>query len=231
MKKLVTTLCTVAALAVVANVSFAANAVRISQVYGGGGGSTVGATYAQDYIELFNFSANAVDIGGWALEYGSATGNWGSSTGNYFVFPAGTLIQPCSYLLVTCGTVGTGGPPNPVAGDFNGTMNISATTGKVGLFNAVNSNLACGAEIAGTLVDKVSFGTGNCPEGANAGTLSISSGAVRNNGGMDDTDNNSVDFGVVSNPVPHNAGSGPNVSCQAVPSMKNTWGALKSIYR
>lgn len=231
MKKLVTTLCTVAALAIVANVSFAANAVRISQVYGGGGGSTAGATYAQDYIELFNFSGTAVDISGWALEYGSATGNWGSSTGNYFVFPAGTFIQPCSYLLVTCGTVGTGGPPNPVLGDFNGTMNISATTGKVGLFNAVNSNLACGAELPGTLVDKVSFGGGNCPEGTNVGALSTSTGAVRNNAGMDDTDDNLADFTVTPGPVAHNAASGPNVACQAVPSMKNTWGALKSIYR
>lgn len=231
MKKLVTTLFAVAALALFASASLAANAVRISQVYGGGGGSSSSATYNQDYVELFNSSGAAVDISGWALEYGSATGNWGSSTGNYFVFPAGTLIQPCSYLLITTGTVGTGGAANPVAGDFNATLNISATNGKVGLFNAVNSNLACGSELAGTLVDKVAFGTGNCPEGTAVGVLSSSTGAVRGNGGMTDTDDNAADFGVVTNPVANNSASPQNPACLATPSMSGTWGALKSIYR
>lgn len=229
MKKLVTTLCTVAALAVVANVSFAA-AMRVSQVYGGGGGAGL-ATYTQDYIELFNFSNSPVNIGGWALEYGSAAGNWGSSSGNYFVFPANTIVPPCSYVLVTCGTVGTGGATNPVSGDFGGAMNLSATGGKVGLFNALNANLACGSELPGTLVDKVAYGTANCAEGTAVGATSITTGAVRNGGGNTDTDNNLADFGLISNPVPHHLASGASVNCLSVPSMNSTWGQLKTIYR
>lgn len=46
--------------------------VVISQVYGGGGNS--GATYQNDFIELFNNGASAVDISGWSLQYTSATG-------------------------------------------------------------------------------------------------------------------------------------------------------------
>lgn len=229
MKKLVTTLCTVAALAVVANVSFAA-AMRISQVYGGGGG-TGAATYTQDYIELFNFSNAPVNIGGWALEYGSAAGNWGSAAGNYFVFPVNTIVPPCSYVLVTCGTVGTGGAPNPVAGDFGGPMNLSATGGKVGLFSALNANLACGSELPGTLVDKIAYGTANCAEGTAVGATSITTGAVRNGGGNTDTNNNVADFTLVTNPVPHNLASGASVNCLSVPAMNSTWGQLKSIYR
>jgi hypothetical protein len=230
MKKLVTTLCTVAALAVVANVSFAANAVRISQVYGGGGGGGA-ATYTQDYIELFNFSNATVNISNWALEYGSATGNWGSAAGNYFVFPANTTIPPCSYLLVTCGTVGTGGATIPIASNFNGAMNMSATGGKVGLFNALNANLACGSELPGTLVDKVAYGTANCPEVTAVGATSITTGAVRNGGGNTDTDNNLADFSLITNPVPHNLASGASVNCLSVPAMNSTWGQLKTIYR
>lgn len=230
MKRFVTTLCIVAALTLVASASFAANAIRISQVYGGGGG-TGAATYTQDYAELFNASGTTVNISGWVLEYGSAAGNWGSSSGNYFVFPANTTMPPCTYLLVTAGTVGTGGATNPVSADFNGPMNMSATGGKVGLFNALNANLACGSELAGTLVDKVAYGTANCAEGTAVGATTITTGAVRNNGGMDDADNNVADFTLVTNPVPHHAASGPSTNCLTVPATKNTWGRLKSIYQ
>ncbi|MFM7101043.1 MAG: lamin tail domain-containing protein, partial [Verrucomicrobiota bacterium] len=58
--------------------------VRISRVYGGGG-STI-SKYQRDYIEIYNSSCDAVNIGGWALEYGSATGAWGGhqSTSSLF---------------------------------------------------------------------------------------------------------------------------------------------------
>ena len=56
----------VAALVLVANASFAANAVRISEVYSGGAGGS--ATYLRDYVELFNSSGSPVNVGGWALE-------------------------------------------------------------------------------------------------------------------------------------------------------------------
>lgn len=232
MKKLVTTVLTVAALALVANASFAANAVRISQAYGGGGGS---GTYTYDYVELFNSSGVAVNVGGWAVEYGSPTGNWGSSATNYYVLPAGTTIQPCSYLLIQLGSAGTAGVALPVTPDLV-SSNISAgqTNGKIGLFNAVQANVACGAEAAGTLVDKVAYGTANCWEGAAAcAALTNATTAVRGNGGMTDTDNNNTDFSAQPTPglTIHNSQSGANAACLATPSMKGTWGALKSIYR
>lgn len=230
MKKIVTTLGIVAALALVTSAALAST-VRISQVYGGGGGSNTSATYNQDYVEIFNSTNAPVDISGWYLEYGSATGNWGSSTGNYFALPAGTIIQPCSYLLFACGTIGTGGAALPVTADFSTTLNISSSSGKVALFNALNSNLVCGSEIAGTLEDKVAFGTSNCAEGTAAGGVSVSTAAVRGNGGLDETDNNSVDFSIVPTPVPSNSSSPANPLCSATPSMQGTWGALKSIYR
>lgn len=231
MKKLVTMVLTVAALALVAQASFAANAVRISKAYGGGGGS---GTYLYDFVELFNYSNSPVNVGNWAIEYGSATGNWGSAASNYYVLPAGTTIQPCSYLLIQLGAAGTAGVALPVTPDLV-SANISAgqTNGKLGLFNTLQANVACGSEAPGTLVDKVAYGTANCAEGTAVGALSNTTAAVRNNNGISDTDNNVADFTVaaVNSVTLFNAASGANAMCLATPSMKNTWGALKSIYR
>lgn len=231
MKKILTSVAALAVCALVASPSFAANNVRISQFYGGGGSGSAGPTYNKDYVEIFNSSASAVNIGGWTIEYGSATGSWGSSASNIFTFPANTFIQPCSYVLVASTTASVGGGNLPVTPDFNFTIAASATTGKVALFNAVNTNLACGLELPGTLVDKLSFNTGNCPEGTNIGALSTTTGAVRNTGGIDDTDNNLNDFTVVTAPVPRNSASPQNALCLPVPAQPSTWSNIKSIYR
>lgn len=230
MKKLATILGLTAVLAMAATSAFAANQVRISQVYGGGGGST--GTYIYDYVELFNSGSTPVNVGGWVVEYGSATGNWGSAATNYYVLPVGTTIQPCKYLLLQCGAAGTAGVAFPVAADLS-TSNISAsaTNGKIGLFTALNANVACGAEIAGTLVDKVSWGTASCPEVAGVSGVNSTSSAVRNNGGMTDTDNNASDFTVSTTPTPRNSASPANTACLATPTVNKTWGSLKSIYR
>ena len=46
--------------------------VVISEVYGGGGNA--GATYTNDFIELYNRTANAISLAGWSVQYASATG-------------------------------------------------------------------------------------------------------------------------------------------------------------
>jgi len=205
--------------------------VRIAQVYGGGGSSSA-TTYKQDYVVLFNASGTDINISGWAIEYGSATGSWGSSSGNMFVFPADSWIAGCSYIMVGCGTVGTGGADFPITPDYIQTAgpNISATTGKVGLFNLVNSNLACGSETAGTLVDKVSFGTNWVAEAEHGGFYqAVADGTYRGNGTID-TDSNVADFTIVTNPVPMNRASGA-WQCAPVATENQTFGTLKAIFR
>ena len=230
MKKLATILIATALVALTASAAMASNSLRISQVYGGGGSASSGPTYNVDYVEIFNFSATAISLSGYTIEYGSSTGNWGSSAGNIFTFPTNASIAPCGYLLVASSTASAGGGPLPITPDYTFTLNISATTGKVGLFNTVNSNVLCGAETG--LLDKVSFGpSATCAEVTPTAVLSTTTGDVRNSGGMTDTDSNVADFTVTANPVPHNAASGPNTACQAVPTTKGTWGQLKSIYR
>ena len=214
----VTVRCTVACtVACIAAHSSAAEALRISQVYGGGGATSALASYNVDYIEIFNSGPDPVSLAGWTVEYGSAAGNWGSSAINIFAFPKTAVIAPCSYLLLASGVPSTGGAALPVVADFSFTMALSATNGKVGLFRAVNANVACGAEAVGTLVDKVAFGTANCSETTAVGVLSNTTGAVRNGAGMDDTDSNIADFTVVTTPIPHNAASATNPNCGSVP--------------
>ncbi len=226
MKRIVTTL----AMLALASTAFAANPVRISQVYGGGGGTT--GTYIKDYVELYNNGNAAVNIGGWVLEYGSAAGNWGSSATNIFTFPVGTTIQPCQYMLIELSAPGTAGAPLPVAADFSSTnLSMSATSGKVALMNLANPNVLCGSEAVGSIVDKVAWGTGSCAEGTAVGLLSSTQGAVRNNAGVQDTDSNIADFTIVAAPTPRNTASPRNASCLVTPTSKSTWGAVKSIYR
>lgn len=228
MKKIVTLVSTLAFVAIAAS-AFAANSVRISQVYGGGGAATGTPTFNVDYVELFNNSGAAVNIGGWTVEYASAAGSFGSSSSNIFTFPAGTLIQPCKYILVGLGTPSAAGAALSPTPDFSGTLNMSATSGNVGLFSAVNTNVACA--LLTNVVDKVAFGTGACPEGTATPVLTNASAAVRNGGGTVDTDNNLSNFTVVANAVPHNSASPANVACVTVPTRSNTWGAIKTIYR
>lgn len=198
-----------------AAVSCAAGAadLRISQVYGGGGSATAASTYNKDYVELFNAGSTPINLAGYVLEYGSAAGNWGSAATNYFIFPKGAVIQPCGYLLLASTTASAGGAALPLTPDFSFTIALSATSGKVAIFNALNANLACGAEIAGTLVDKVAYGTANCAEGTAVAALSITTGAVRNGDGMTDTDSNVADFTVTTAPVPRNSASPTNANC------------------
>jgi hypothetical protein len=51
--------------------TFSQSKLVISQVYGGGGNS--GATYTNDFMELFNPTQNAITITDWSIQYNSAT--------------------------------------------------------------------------------------------------------------------------------------------------------------
>jgi len=196
--------------------------VVISQVYSGGGTGTAGVLYKYDYVELHNVSAVTQDISNFSLQYGSATGNIGSSASQIYGFQANSSIPAGAYLLVQLGAAGAAGADLPVLPDLiSANLNLGGAGGKVALCNVL-TGLGCGATAgpctlpSTSIIDIVSWGTGNNAEGgANVGTLSITTGAVRKVNGCQDTDNNLTDFDVVSNPVPRNASSTVNV-CGAI---------------
>lgn len=219
---------------VVASSAFAANAVRLSQVYYGGGGST--STYLRDYVELFNSSSVPVNIGGWSLQYGSSTGSFASNTFTIAVLPAGATIPACGYYLIECGSSGTSGTPIPlpITADFLNTTgpSMSGTSGKVALFTDQILNRTCAEALAVPPVDLFGWGTATCYEGHVAPAVNYTSVAVRGNGGLTDTDDNLADFTNTAEPYPmHNTASGTNPNCTVVPAMSETWGRVKTLYR
>src|SRR5450759_2786328 len=131
--------------------------IVISQIYGGGGNS--GATYKNDYIELFNLGSTAIDITGWSVQYGSATGTtWTSKT------VLSGVIKPGQYYLIQ-EAAGTGGTTNLPTPNAIGTIAMAAGAGKVALTS--NTTALTGSCPLSNTVDFVGFGSAaNCYEGS-----------------------------------------------------------------
>ena len=71
----------------------------VSQVYGGGGNS--GASYTNDFVEIFNGGSSAANLTGWSVQYASA-----AST-SWSVTALGGSIQPGHYYLVQLASSGS----------------------------------------------------------------------------------------------------------------------------
>ena len=174
--------------------------VVISQVYGGGGNS--GATYKNDFIELYNSGSASVDLSTYAVQYASATGSsWSETT------LSGSIAAGHYYLIQEA--AGSGGTQNLPTPDATGSISMAATAGKVALTST--TTLLSGSNPVGgsTVVDFVGYGTtangyeGSGPAPAPSATVSD----LRANGGATDTDNNAADFATGS-VNPRNSGNG-----------------------
>jgi hypothetical protein len=174
--------------------------VVISQVYGGGGGSTQNPTYNTDFVELYNPTTSAVSLVGMSIQYGAAANSFGTSPSNIKAL-TGT-IQPGHYYLVSGSSGSVGGTlPTP---DEVGTFSIAAAGGKVALVNGTTGGFSTCS--GGNIIDEVSFAaTTSCAEGTTAGATSITTAAIRTDPTID-TDNNSADF-TIGTPNAHNSGS------------------------
>ena len=72
-----------------------------------------------------------MDIGGWSLQYASASGNgW-----DFNKQPLGGTIAPGQYYLIALASGGANGAPLPPA-NINGQINMSGTNGKVALVDS-----------------------------------------------------------------------------------------------
>ena len=192
----------------------------ISQVYGGGGNT--GATYTNDFIELFNDDGIAVSLNGLSVQYASATGTglFGSATNLRTELP-NVLLQPWHYFLIQ-EAIGAGGTtPLPTPDLIDGTpINMSATAGKVALVSGTSSlgcnggSTPCSTAQLALILDLVGYGNANFFEGTGAApTLGNTTAALRINepfGSLQDTNDNSVDF-IELAPNPRNTASPRNV--------------------
>ena len=191
--------------------------VKISQVYGGGGNS--GATYLNDFIELYNSGSTPVVLDGWSVQATSATATSWTANGPPTLL-SGT-IQPGHYYLVqeSQGTGGTTPLPTP---DATGVITMSGTNAKVALV-ASSATLSGSCPLGGVVVDFVGYGAANCSEGnAPTSTLTNTTAAIRRGNGCQDSDNNANDF-FTDGPIPRNSAS-PTHSCGGDPAQLSALG-------
>jgi hypothetical protein len=179
----------------------------ISEVYGGGGNTN--AVYNQDFVELHNTGAVAVDLAGYSLQYASAAG----STWLRVDFPPGATIPPGGYFLIGLALGAGAGVPLPTP-DLMGSIALSATSGKVALVSNQTPLTGTDPSTAPGVVDFVGYGpsaTGS-EGGAPTPQLSPTTSAQRLGNGGQDTGNNAADF-MVGAPAPQNSASIPSCFC------------------
>jgi hypothetical protein len=181
--------------------------VVVSQVYAGGGNA--GASFTNDFVELFNSGSSAVTIDGWTVQYASAAGaSWQATalTGS---------IAPGHHYLVQLSSAAAIGAALPTP-DATGTSNLAVSGGKVAVVTG-STELTCGASagscagVAG-IEDLVGYGSAADYEGSSAAAaLSSTTAAIRAGAGCTDTGSNAADF-VVDTPSPRNTSS-PATTC------------------
>jgi hypothetical protein len=172
--------------------------IVVGELYASGGNS--GASYANDYVELFNRGAAAVAIDGWTLQYASAASTTWQTTALTGSIPAGGRY------LVQLASGGANGTALPTA-DATGTSNLAATGGKVAIVNG-GTALSCGASAgscssSSSIEDLVGYGGAADFEGSAASSAPSATTAIaRAGGGCTDTDDNAADFATAApNPL------------------------------
>jgi hypothetical protein len=175
----------------------------ISQVYTRGG--EPGATFRNDYVEVFNRGNTSVNIADYTLQVlvNAPPGFPGGLVPINILFVSssgGVPVLPGEYKLYQFGSSGNNGAALPVTPDASATdFNLPSGAGRVALVkgraNAAFAHVGCAVGVDASLADFVSYGAATCVEGAeNLPAPSPTAAAVRNVGGCADTDNNVADF-------------------------------------
>ena len=178
----------------------ASSTVVVSQLYASGGNS--GATYTNDFVELFNPGSTSVDLSGWTIQYASAAGTSWQAT------PLSGSIGPGRYYLVQLASTAAVGSPLPTP-DAIGTTNLAASGGKVAVVSSATL-LTCGASAgscsgASGLQDLIGYGSATDYEGsAAAPSLTSTTAATRVAAGCTDSGDNASDFDALA-PQPRNS--------------------------
>ncbi|MDT4896592.1 MAG: large repetitive protein [Acidobacteriota bacterium] len=200
----------------------------ISQIYVGGGNS--GATYRNDFVEIFNSGTTTVDfsVTPYSIQFAGTGVSFGStSTFSKTNITSGT-IAPGQYFLVYEASSGAVGAALPAA-DATGTINLLSASGKVALVvgtTALPASSCPGDDGASPFIpsnpaiaDFVGYGgnantVGHCYEGPGPAAAPGSTNAdFRKAGGCVDTNFNTDDF-LVAAVSPRNTGS-PLNNCSA----------------
>lgn len=196
--------------------------VVISEVYTGGG--SAGATYQNDFVELYNKTGGSLSLSGYSVQYNPATGG-----GAYSVVGLGNVSIPAhGHLLVQMGGSGSGGPlPTP---DVTSLVPMAVGAGRVALVSNTTALVDGDPANAAGVVDFLGYGStaatyeGSGPALGTAGLVSLerkaratststgmaAGGDDANQGNGYDSNNNASDF-VTRSPEPQNSAAAPEV--------------------
>ena len=184
----------------------------ISQIYTRGG--EPGASYKNDFVEIFNRGTSPVDMNNYTLQATLDNGNLPASLSLKLFSSQGIVIQPGRYLLIGFNGSGSDGQPLP-SPDFDFAsfplpiqINLNASSGLVVLLAPGGSSQGCPSSLQATgVVDFVGYGTSTCYEGTAgpAPASALSTDALqRELGGCADNNVNALDFHL-GPPLPRNS--------------------------
>ena len=170
----------------------------ISQVYTRGG--EPGASFQNDFVEIFNRGTADVDMNGWGLNLRINGGAVPTTVLVRFSSNISLLVRPGRYALVKL-SGGTDGQPLP-ATPFDLSIsplpiNLSGAGGEVALLRPDGTVpfFGCPSSQSAGVADYLGYGTGvACSEGTPAPAPELSTALLRGGGGCSDTDNNLLDF-------------------------------------
>ena len=200
-------------LGLISAIAFTNAQIVINEIYGGGGNS--GATLKNDFIELKNIGSTTLSLSGATIQYAAAT----AAFTQYHNLPNITLSPGQTYLIQEAtGGGGTVNLPTPdfiatTVINFNGTPNpsigigIAVTSGKVVL---ASDNTQVTSPASSNVLDFVGYGSADQYEGAGAAPSPTTTTSITRMSG--DTNNNVVDFSIVTASPTNSSGASLAVS-------------------
>ena len=183
--------------------------IVINQIYGGG--NNAGATFQNDFVELFNRGTSLIDFSAapYSIQYASAAGSFSNT--NKLNLTTGS-IAPGQYFLIRLAGGTTNGAILPPADASNTAINLSSTDGKVALVVGTDVLSGNGCPLSNEVADFVGYGSANCAEGVAVGSLNATRSARRQNR-CTDTNANNLDFAVITNPAAPQNSTAPPQPC------------------
>jgi|GEM_PF-302706 len=160
------------------------------------------ANHDDECVELYNPTGAAISLSGKSIQYKSDTG----STYTVVALPSVSIPSHEYFLLAR-----SGGYLGSVTPDLTySTFYMGAGGGNLFLVNSTSA-LSGSCSTDASIIDKVAWGTGNCPETTSTPAHDAGQSLVRLPGGTSgsgqDTDVNVNDFFVDTSPTPHNSSS------------------------
>nr|QKW93861.1 metal dependent amidohydrolase [Vitiosangium cumulatum] len=182
-----------------------------------------------DFVELYNPTNAEVDIGGWILQYRTAsTSSTTVNYSNFLTIPAGAKIKAHGYYLIASRDYTGSVTPDVQWFPASGSTSLLDLSGSTGNLRLGNSTVQVDPADQTGVIDTLAFGTGRTlPETSPAPSPPLGGGSIERKalatsdsasmatGGADalkgnsyDSDNNSTDFVTRAARDPQNASSG-----------------------